>query len=227
MFNSTFPPPPPPSQGQAAAVHDNGGGAIPNACPTVDCNLIYQYFKYHLDLEDVDQSPKITKTSTMMFEGYHSSNSSFTSTTNITTPFVSSSQMISSGSSSAGSFDGVAPMDQQDDLQLDDECKKDEKKAKVGGQVIALRTQTELETLDDGFKWRKYGKKMVKSNPNPRHYYKCLIEGCKVKKRVERDGEDSSYLITTYFGKHNHESSGAGYCDRSPFILVLRPSQST
>lgn len=28
---------------------------------------------------------------------------------------------------------------------------------------------SEIEILDDGFKWRKYGKKMVKSSPNPRY----------------------------------------------------------
>lgn len=37
-----------------------------------------------------------------------------------------------------------------------------------GGSRIAFRIKTELETLDDGYKWRKYGKKMVKNNPNPR-----------------------------------------------------------
>ena len=36
------------------------------------------------------------------------------------------------------------------------------------GNIIAIRTKTQLEILDDGFKWRKYGKKTVKSNPNPR-----------------------------------------------------------
>ncbi|XP_031108040.1 probable WRKY transcription factor 50 [Ipomoea triloba] len=71
---------------------------------------------------------------------------------------------------------------------------------------IAFRIKTELETLDDGFKWRKYGKKMVKTSPNPRNYYKCSSGGCGVKKRVERDREDSSYVIATYEGVHNHES---------------------
>lgn len=33
---------------------------------------------------------------------------------------------------------------------------------------VAFRFRSELEVLDDGFKWRKYGKKMVKNNPNPR-----------------------------------------------------------
>ena len=48
-------------------------------------------------------------------------------------------------------------------------CKRVMKRAKVDqGNVIAIRTKTQLEILDDGFKWRKYGKKKVKSNPNPR-----------------------------------------------------------
>ncbi|XP_060171291.1 probable WRKY transcription factor 51 [Lycium barbarum] len=75
--------------------------------------------------------------------------------------------------------------------------------------IIVFRTKTQLEILDDGYKWRKYGKKKVKSNTNPRNYYKCSIGGCKVKKRVERDGHDSSYLITTYEGRHSHESSSS------------------
>ncbi|KAE9601291.1 putative transcription factor WRKY family [Lupinus albus] len=71
---------------------------------------------------------------------------------------------------------------------------------------IAFRTKSELEIMDDGFKWRKYGKKSVKNNPNLRNYYKCSFEGCSVKKTVERDREDSSYVITTYDSVHNHQS---------------------
>ncbi|GFP93326.1 probable WRKY transcription factor 50 [Phtheirospermum japonicum] len=33
---------------------------------------------------------------------------------------------------------------------------------------FAFRTKTDLEVMDDGYKWRKYGKKMVKNSPNPR-----------------------------------------------------------
>ncbi|KAL8126530.1 hypothetical protein AgCh_013706 [Apium graveolens] len=79
-------------------------------------------------------------------------------------------------------------------------------KSNVNGSRVAFRIKTELEILDDGYKWRKYGKKMVKNNPNPRNYYKCSSVGCKVKKRVERDLNDSSYVITTYEGFHNHET---------------------
>ncbi|KAI5393575.1 probable WRKY transcription factor 50 [Lathyrus oleraceus] len=72
---------------------------------------------------------------------------------------------------------------------------------------IAFKTMTEIEILDDGYRWRKYGKKMVKNNPNPRNYYRCSVEGCPVKKRVERDNDDSRYVITTYEGMHTHPTS--------------------
>jgi hypothetical protein len=36
------------------------------------------------------------------------------------------------------------------------------------GDKVAFKTKSEVEILDDGFKWRKYGKKMVKNSPNPR-----------------------------------------------------------
>ncbi|KAK9131311.1 hypothetical protein Sjap_011798 [Stephania japonica] len=79
-------------------------------------------------------------------------------------------------------------------------------KKKESKSRVAFKTKSEREILDDGFKWRKYGKKMVKNSPNPRNYYRCSIDGCPVKKRVERDGDDPTYVITTYEGIHTHES---------------------
>ncbi|CAA0821285.1 Probable WRKY transcription factor 50 [Striga hermonthica] len=70
---------------------------------------------------------------------------------------------------------------------------------------VAFKTKSEVEVLDDGFKWRKYGKKMVKNSPNPRNYYKCSVDGCPVKKQVERCKEDPRYVVTTYDGVHNHK----------------------
>ncbi|MBA0777674.1 hypothetical protein Gotri_005666 [Gossypium trilobum] len=65
---------------------------------------------------------------------------------------------------------------------------------------FAFKTKSEVEILDDGYRWRKYGKKWVKNSPNPRNYYRCSIDGCPVKKRVERDKEDprrsSSFTVT-------------------------------
>ncbi|XP_027904948.1 probable WRKY transcription factor 50 isoform X2 [Vigna unguiculata] len=82
-----------------------------------------------------------------------------------------------------------------------DEHEKNEVKDRV-----AFKTKSEIEIMDDGFKWRKYGKKMVKNSPNPRNYYRCSVEGCSVKKVVERDKDDPRYVITTYVGTHTHPS---------------------
>ncbi|KAL0908007.1 hypothetical protein M5K25_022468 [Dendrobium thyrsiflorum] len=71
---------------------------------------------------------------------------------------------------------------------------------------VSFKTKSDRDVLDDGYKWRKYGKKMVKSSSNPRNYYRCSIEGCNVKKRIERMEEDSSYVITSYEGTHNHHA---------------------
>ncbi|KAJ0541383.1 putative transcription factor WRKY family [Helianthus annuus] len=40
---------------------------------------------------------------------------------------------------------------------------------RVTKEKIAFKTKSQVEILDDGFKWRKYGKKMVKNSPNPRY----------------------------------------------------------
>ncbi|KAL4644137.1 hypothetical protein ACB092_02G142300 [Castanea dentata] len=99
-------------------------------------------------------------------------------------------------------------------------CKDGVKKNKMeAGHRVAFRTKSELEVMDDGFKWRKYGKKSVKNSPNPRNYYKCSSGGCNVKKRVERDRDDSSYVITTYEGTHNHESPCMVYYNQMPYMI--------
>ncbi|EPS59220.1 hypothetical protein M569_15591, partial [Genlisea aurea] len=33
---------------------------------------------------------------------------------------------------------------------------------------VIVQTMSEIELLDDGYKWRKYGQKVVKGNPHPR-----------------------------------------------------------
>ncbi|KAK8451397.1 hypothetical protein SEVIR_6G206000v4 [Setaria viridis] len=74
---------------------------------------------------------------------------------------------------------------------------------------IVVQTTSEVDILDDGYRWRKYGQKVVKGNPNPRSYYKCTYAGCTVRKHVERASNDLKSVITTYEGKHNHEVPAA------------------
>ncbi|MCL7036920.1 hypothetical protein MKW94_015225 [Papaver nudicaule] len=70
---------------------------------------------------------------------------------------------------------------------------------------IIVQTTSEVDLLDDGYRWRKYGQKVVKGNPYPRSYYKCTFLGCNVRKHVERAATDPKAVITTYEGKHNHD----------------------
>ncbi|KAK4355190.1 hypothetical protein RND71_024161 [Anisodus tanguticus] len=70
---------------------------------------------------------------------------------------------------------------------------------------VVVQTVSEVDILDDGYKWRKYGQKVVRGNPNPRSYYKCTNAGCPVRKHVERASHDPKAVITTYEGKHNHD----------------------
>ncbi|ESQ33893.1 hypothetical protein EUTSA_v10009672mg [Eutrema salsugineum] len=91
------------------------------------------------------------------------------------------------------------------------ECSKQlTKKGKSKGEKkereakVAFMTKSEVDHLEDGYRWRKYGQKAVKNSPYPRGYYKCTTQKCNVKKRVERSFQDPSFVITTYEGKHNH-----------------------
>ncbi|XP_038714188.1 WRKY transcription factor 1-like [Tripterygium wilfordii] len=68
-----------------------------------------------------------------------------------------------------------------------------------------VQTSSEVDILNDGYRWRKYGQKLVKGNPNPRSYYRCSTYGCPAKKLVERAAHDPALVITTYEGQHVHD----------------------
>ncbi|KAM1188448.1 hypothetical protein ACFX13_025066 [Malus domestica] len=149
-----------------------------------------------------------------------------TSTTeNPSTPNYSS---ISSSSNEAA---GAAGDDQVLDEDSDHKRKKDkqpklgsdgvhEDKSKKGSKAkkkekpqreprFAFLTKSEVDHLEDGYRWRKYGQKAVKNSPYPRSYYRCTTQKCIVKKRVERSFQDPSIVITTYEGQHNHQCPAA------------------
>ncbi|GER55451.1 WRKY DNA-binding protein 3 [Striga asiatica] len=90
---------------------------------------------------------------------------------------------------------------------------------------IIVQTTSEVDLLDDGYRWRKYGQKVVKGNPYPRSYYKCTSSGCNVRKHVERAPSDPKAVITTYEGKHNHDVPAAKTSSQSSTIATsqLRP----
>ncbi|KAK1548998.1 hypothetical protein Q3G72_017311 [Acer saccharum] len=103
--------------------------------------------------------------------------------------------------------------DDNDDQEHDqDKTKKQLLKPKKKNQKrqreprFAFMTKSEVDHLDDGFRWRKYGQKAVKNSPHPRSYYRCTTPACGVKKRVERSSDDPTIVVTTYEGQHSHPS---------------------
>ncbi|KAK6920065.1 WRKY domain [Dillenia turbinata] len=69
---------------------------------------------------------------------------------------------------------------------------------------FAFQTRSVDDILDDGYRWRKYGQKAVKNSAYPRSYYRCTHHTCNVKKQVQRLSKDTSIVVTTYEGIHNH-----------------------
>ncbi|PSS28604.1 WRKY transcription factor [Actinidia chinensis var. chinensis] len=86
------------------------------------------------------------------------------------------------------------------------EVKSDKKKGekKVKNPKYAFQTRSQVDILDDGYRWRKYGQKAVKNNKFPRSYYRCTHQGCHVKKQVQRLAKDEGVVVTTYEGMHSH-----------------------
>lgn len=72
--------------------------------------------------------------------------------------------------------------------------------------VVVVETESEVDFVNDGHRWRKYGQKMVKGNTNPRHYYRCSYLGCPAKRRIERSPREPKNVISTYEGQHDHEN---------------------
>ncbi|KAL5791972.1 hypothetical protein ACOSP7_000566 [Xanthoceras sorbifolium] len=123
-------------------------------------------------------------------------------------PATPNSSSISSASSEAVNDEQVKVEEQEEDQQ---KTKKQLKPKKTNQKRqreprFAFMTKSEVDHLEDGYRWRKYGQKAVKDSPFPRSYYRCTTASCNVKKRVERSYNDPSIVVTTYEGQHTHPS---------------------
>ncbi|CAN7049594.1 hypothetical protein BRARA_K00205 [Brassica rapa] len=127
------------------------------------------------------------------------------------------SPIVSSSSNEAGPKENVGdksgPMEDHnegDQHGVGETSKQLRKQGKGKGEKkerearVAFLTKSEVDHLEDGYRWRKYGQKAVKNSPYPRSYYRCTTQKCNVKKRVERSFQDPLIVITTYEGKHYH-----------------------
>ncbi|MQM19867.1 hypothetical protein Taro_052880 [Colocasia esculenta] len=149
------------------------------------------------------------------------------------TPATPNSSMSSSSTEIPGEEDSGRSKKDQIELGKDagddggDKSKKASKPRKKGEKRqreprFAFMTKSEVDHLEDGYRWRKYGQKAVKNSPYPRSYYRCTAPKCSVKKRVERSYEDPSIVITTYEGQHTHQSPAT--LRGSSHILAPSPS---
>ncbi|PNY13245.1 WRKY transcription factor [Trifolium pratense] len=96
--------------------------------------------------------------------------------------------------------------DQQDQTKKQVKPARKRKNNKQRAPRITFKTRTDVDHMDDGYKWRKYGQKPVKNSPYPRSYYRCTAIGCEVKKRIERSATEASVVLTSYEGNHIHYS---------------------
>ncbi|XVF48414.1 hypothetical protein PTKIN_Ptkin03bG0188200 [Pterospermum kingtungense] len=115
---------------------------------------------------------------------------------------------------SSGS-DGNGDVQVKEELLNETEPKKRMKKgnAVCSGSVLKTGKKPKLVVhaagdvgiSADGYRWRKYGQKMVKGNPNPRNYYRCTSAGCPVRKHIETAVDNTNAVIITYKGVHDHD----------------------
>ncbi|XVF62423.1 hypothetical protein PTKIN_Ptkin09bG0006400 [Pterospermum kingtungense] len=124
-------------------------------------------------------------------------------------PATPNSSSISSSSNEAANDDQTKAGNNEEQDQEQDKTKNKLKPNKKNQKrprepKYAFMTKSEIDHLDDGYRWRKYGQKAVKNSPYPRSYYRCTTAGCGVKKRVERSSDDPTIVVTTYEGQHTH-----------------------
>ena len=82
------------------------------------------------------------------------------------------------------------------------------------------RITVHMKSLEDGYKWRKYGQKSVKGNIYPRSYYKCTYPGCQCRKQVEKSPTEAGILLSTYEGLHCHPP-----CPKKPSVKSSTPNR--
>ncbi|GJV91882.1 probable WRKY transcription factor 32, partial [Tanacetum coccineum] len=75
---------------------------------------------------------------------------------------------------------------------------------KVSSDPKTVSNSRTVKTPIDGFNWRKYGQKQVKSPQGSRSYYKCTHNECDAKK-LESSDQNNFITKIVYKGQHKHD----------------------
>ena len=105
-------------------------------------------------------------------------------------------------------MDGTGAINYEDYMQSEQQPptkkRKVTRKKSANSQIrrLIVECTKDIDYMEDGYHWRKYGQKTLKGNPFPRSYYKCIEPNCSVRKQVEQTLGGS--IINIYEGYHNH-----------------------
>ncbi|KAL3644577.1 WRKY transcription factor 4 [Castilleja foliolosa] len=122
---------------------------------------------------------------------------------------LSDSEEVGNGETRLGGRDEDDPASKRRFVEVQSSKEASPRCPEPEPRVIIIEVTSEVDILDDGYKWQKYGQKLVKDNPHPRRdllrYYKCKTPGCDVRKHIQRVADDPKDVRTTYRGNHNHD----------------------
>lgn len=75
---------------------------------------------------------------------------------------------------------------------------------KITSDPKTVTSSRTVKTPIDGYNWRKYGQKQVKSPQGSRSYFKCTYNECDAKK-IESCDQYNSVTKIVYRGQHGHD----------------------
>lgn len=88
----------------------------------------------------------------------------------------------------------------------------------------------EVEALEDGYSWRKYGQKDILGASHPRAYYRCTYRnsvGCTATKKVQRSDENPYIFDVIYSGEHTCRQKSRRVILPDQLTLEIQHSSST
>jgi hypothetical protein len=68
--------------------------------------------------------------------------------------------------------------------------------------------------VEDGYRWHKYGAKLVKGTQQHRSYFKCVAPGCGARKKLWKGENDEEVVV--YDGEHSCPGPNAGLLGAPP-----------